>query len=577
MVYKGNPVSKGIAIGKVFVYRPYSPDVSEKTFDPSRTDEFLQRYEDVKKSAESELRRIHALLSDRDPDKAKIFAAHIDIVYDEAITEEIIDAIRNDHFEPDYAIENIYSTYARMISKAKDPLIRERAADLFDVKNRLIRIWHGVEERDLSALDEPVIVAAYDLLPSDTATIDRKNVIAIITETGSYTSHSAIIAKSYEIPAILGIPSLMSFIRHGEEAIVDAIEGDLITEPDKELLDHYHLKRDRYLIKAEETKKYLDKEALTKDGIRIDIGLNIGSGNDEELDHAPYSDFVGLFRTEFLYMSGDSMPTEEQQFEVYKNVLSGFKDKPVCLRTLDIGADKTLSYLDLPREENPFLGCRGLRLCFDRIDIFKTQLRAALRASVFGDLCIMLPMVSCIEDIRRAKVIIEEVKSDLSAKDVPFDNNIKVGVMIEVPSAALIADLIAEEVDFASIGTNDLCQYTTATDRLNPAVTQYYQSYHPALFRLIDMIVSSFRKAGKPISVCGELGGDPLAIPVLVGLGIRKLSMSFSAVASAKAVLSSYTVEQMTEMAQRVKLLPTSDDVTKYLTQAQSLHRFFQT
>ncbi|HHY83163.1 MAG TPA: phosphoenolpyruvate--protein phosphotransferase [Clostridiales bacterium] len=571
MFYKGNPVSKGIALGKVYVYKPYTPEITEKTFEPFRIDEYLQRYKDTKASAEMELQRIHALLSDKDPEKAKIFAAHIDIVNDVAITEEIMDAIQYDHFEPDYAIETVFSKYIKMISKSKDPVIRERAADFQDVKNRLIRNWHGIEESNLSTLSEPVVVAAYDLLPSDTAALDRKNVIAIITETGSFTSHSAIIARSYEIPAILGIPSLMSFIRHGEEVIVDAISGDLITEPGKEQIEQYTLMRSQYIKKVRESKEYLDKEPLTKDGVRIDIGLNIGSGNDEEIGHSQFSDFVGLFRTEFLYMSGDSMPTEEQQFEVYKNVLSGFKDKPVYLRTLDIGADKTLPYLDLPKEENPFLGCRGLRLCFDQINIFKTQLRAALRASVFGKLCIMLPMVSCIEDIRSANAIIEEVKSELSEIGIPFDSNVKIGVMIEVPSAALIADMIAKEVDFASIGTNDLCQYITAADRLNPKVTQYYQSYHPALFRLIDYIVSSFNKAGKPISVCGELGGDPQAIPVLVGLGLRRLSMSSSAVASAKAVLSNFTMDQMKEMAQQVKMLPASEDVIEYLVKTQNI------
>jgi len=571
MIYKGNPVSKGIAIGKVYVYESYSPVVTEKTFDPSRTDEFLQRYEETKKLAESELRKIHDMLSDREPEKAKIFAAHIDIVYDDAITEEIIDAIRSEHVEPDYAIERVYSTYIKMVSKARDPVIRERAADLCDVKNRLLRIWNGVGERNLSVLEEPVIVAAYDLLPSDTATIDRKNVLAIITETGSFTSHSAIIAKSYEIPAILGIPSLMSFIRHGETAIVDAIAGELITQPDKGTLDHYSQVQERFRIESEKTKAYLDKDPLTKDGTRIDIGLNIGSGNDDELEKAPYADFVGLFRTEFLFMSGESMPTEEQQFEVYKNILTRFRDKPVYLRTLDIGADKTLPYLDLPAEDNPFLGCRGIRLCFERPDIFKIQLRAALRASLYGSLCIMLPMVSCIEDIRKAKEMIEEIKKELHAESIPFSDNVKIGVMIEVPSAALIADLIAKEADFASIGTNDLCQYINATDRLNPAVAKYYQSYHPALFRLIEFVISSFHREGKPISVCGELGGDPKAIPVLVGLGLRKLSMSFSAVASAKAVLSSFTVKQMTEIAQRVKELPTSDDVAEYLTKVLNI------
>jgi phosphotransferase system enzyme I (PtsI) len=322
---------------------------------------------------------------------------------------------------------------------------------------------------------------------------------------------------------------------------------------------------ERYLADKEAERKFISVQPLMADGTRIDIGLNIGSSSPAALEGAKYTDMVGLFRTEFLYMEKPALPDEQEQFEAYKKILREYAPRPVTIRTLDIGGDKTLECMNMPREDNPFLGNRALRLCFDKPNIFKTQIRALLRASVHGSLWIMLPMVGSIDDIRRAKSMIDDVRVELDREDIACSSETRIGIMVEIPSIALIADIAAQEVDFASIGTNDLCQYLTATDRLNPYVSGYYQSYHPAMFRIIGHVVEEFDKAGKPICVCGEMGGDKLAVPVLVGLGLRKLSMGISSVAGIKRVLSTLTMEHAARLADAVKNMPTAADVESYL------------
>lgn len=565
MRLKGNAVSDGLAIGSLFIYSPFSVTVIESICEESQTEENLCRLDEIKKQAAEELRAICQRLEAEDHDKAKIFVAHQDILEDESVNEEIIEGIRDEHWSPDWAIQKIYDKFIRMLKKAPDPLIRERAADLEDVRGRLLRIWYGVPESNLSSLTKPVVIAAHDLLPSDTATLDRGKVLAILTETGGPTSHSAIIARSYEIPAILGVPELLQHAREGQLAAVDALNGVIELDPTPEKIAEFKERRLEYLKLAVETKSYLGVEPLMADGVRIDVGLNIGSANEEEMKGEAFTDLIGLFRTEFLYMGRAELPSEEEQFVIYKTVLELYGSRPVTLRTLDIGGDKELSYLQLPKEENPFLGNRALRLCFSYPDIFKTQLRAALRASVYGNLWLMLPMVGSIDDIRRAKSVIEEVKSELRAEGIPYNEEFKTGIMIEVPSMALIADLAAKEVDFASIGTNDLCQYLTATDRMNPQVAPYYQTYHPALFRIIGYVVRTFNAAYKPICVCGEMGGDRLAAAVLVGFGMRKLSMGFASVAKIKKMLARLTISQAEELAANVVAMAEAGAVEAYL------------
>ena len=563
MVLRGNGVSKGVAIGEIFLYQPFIPQTTEAHYsgDPKQ---YLEQYEALCLQARVELQAIRERMMQTDAEKAAIFSAQMEILCDEVMDEEIRDGIQYDTWMPDWAVETVYSRYERRLQKAGDPLIRERAADLKDVKNRLLRIWCGVPQQSLAQLEKPVIIAAHDLLPSDTAVMERDHVLGIVTESGGTTSHSAIIARSYGIPAVLGIPNLLPRLTNGEKVILDAVDGVLITRPDGKQENEMRIKQKEYEIHAARIQKYLHRDPLTADGERIEIGLNIGSARPEDLEGSSVTDFVGLFRTEFLYMDNDHLPTEEEQIIQYQKALLEYAPRPVVLRTLDIGGDKTLPYFPLPQEQNPFLGKRALRLCFDSPELFRTQLRAALRASVAGQLWIMLPMVSSIEEIKRAKALLEQAKQELRQEKLPFDEGVKLGIMIEIPAVAVIADLIAPEVDFASIGTNDLCQYLMAVDRMNPEVTSYYQSYHPALFRLIGYVVERFKQAGKPICICGELGGDPLAAPVLVGLGMRKLSMSLSSVAAVKRALAGFTVKQMEEMARAVENM-TDGQAREYL------------
>lgn len=565
MIYKGNAVSNGISTGEVYLYTPFKPSIEEKLIPESETQEYIDRYKKVKDKAKEELESIKCSLEQQDPEKAKIFSAHIDILFDEAMDEDIIDLITYDYFSPEYAIQKVYEKYIKMLSKAKDDIIRERVADLKDVRSRLFRIWFGVEEKNLSVLEKPVIIVAHDLFPSDTATLDRSKVLAIITEIGGATSHSAIIARSYEIPAILGVADAMNILKEGETIIADAVSGKVITEPTPEQIAEYAQKREEYLVKAAELKKYKDVKPVTPDGVRVDITLNIGSADAAELEGSKYTDGVGLFRSEFLYMGRDTLPTEEQQFEIYKKALTEFGTRPVILRTLDIGGDKKLDSMQLPVEENPFLGLRAVRLCFQHIDIFKTQLRAALRAGVYGNMWIMFPMIGSIDDVRKCKQIVGEVKSELDAEGIDYGKDVKIGIMVEIPSIAMIADMVAEEVDFASIGTNDLCQYLTAVDRMNPNVSSYYQTYHPAMFRIIKNVVDAFNKAGKPVSVCGEMGGDPIAAAVLIGMGFRKLSMGIASVAQIKKLVTNISTEMAEGIAETVLNQKTADDVEQFV------------
>lgn len=565
MKHRGTSVSEGIAIGKVYKYIPFDPEINEKFISSSEVDENLKLYKETQEAAEAELLDIMDKMAETDPENAKIFQAHIDIIYDAAMEEEIIHGIKSSLHSPEYAMKVVYTQYIELLSKTDNELIRERVTDMKDVYSRLIRNWFGEEDRNLSLLTEPVIVLAYDIFPSDTAVMKRENVLAIITEIGGYTSHSAIIARNYKIPAILGIPDAMETFKDEEFVIVDAIKGDVYVKPTEDQIEQYNSERKAFIVKQQEVEQFISVEPITSDGVRIDVNINIGSSEDEEFVIEEFTDGVGLFRTEFLYMSRPRLPTEEEQFEAYKKVVEVYGDRPVIIRTLDIGGDKQLDYLELPKEDNPFLGLRALRLSFDMMPTFKTQLRACLRASAFGELWIMFPMVGSLGDIRFAKKIVEEVKADLTLEGIDFDPNIKIGIMIEIPSIALMADVAASEVDFASIGTNDLCQYLTAVDRLNPTVAEYYQSFHPAMFRLIGNVIRAFQAQGKMVSVCGEMGGDPLAATMLIGLGMRKLSMNASSVPAIKRLITQINIHKAERMARTVLELSSADQVENFL------------
>lgn len=554
----------GIAVGRVHVYKKAGFIPKESYVPKGKEQSHLDRYLAVKKSAFDELEELKILMQEHDPQKAEIFIAHQEIIEDVVINEEIPSRILNERWSGDWAIYQVYETVLLVLQKAADPLIAERAADFDDVRTLLLRLWYGNKDEGLSSLSEPVIIAAQDLMPSDTASLDRNKALALITEKGGLTSHTAIIAKSYGIPTVFGIHGLLEAVKHGQLAVINADEGKVILDPEDEIAAEYEQKYDAFRKDKEDAEKYLLKPARTLDGEKIDIGLNVSGVSAGELAPSSYVDAVGLFRTEFLYLGRDALPDEEEQFHAYKKVLECFGERPVILRTLDIGGDKQLSNLNFAREENPFLGNRALRFCFSNPDIFRTQIRAVLRASVYGNMWLMFPMVNSIDDIRRAKETVVSVKEELEKEGKPA-GQFKTGIMIEIPSIALLADYAAQEVDFASIGSNDLCQYMCAADRMNSEVEPYYQSYHPAMFKLIKEVTGAFTKHGKSVSICGELAGDPLSASVLAGLGMRKLSMGAGSVASVKRALCSITVKRASEIADKVLECATAEEVQREL------------
>ncbi|MDR2553750.1 MAG: phosphoenolpyruvate--protein phosphotransferase [Treponema sp.] len=566
MVFQGLPVSRGIALGRVFVYAPFKARMGERSIGGEDRAAHNIRFNEAVKQAVAELRELQKKMAAADPGKAGIFEAHEDILTDVAIIEEILTLINEEPCAGDYAVETVYSKYEKLFADMDDDIMQERCADFRDVKNRILRIWAGAEQQSLADLEEPALIFAHDLLPSDTAALDRKNALAIVTETGGSTSHSAIIARSYEIPALLGITGVMAQVTNGMFGVVDALEGKLILNPGEGERKKYEQKRAEYGRILEETRRFRSVEPVMADDTAIGVYCNIGSVNDEELEAAAWTGGVGLFRSEFLFMQGKTLPSENEQFRVYTKALEAYGSRQVILRTLDIGGDKTVESMDLPKEENPFLGCRALRLCFQRTGIFKTQLRAALRSSVHGNLALMFPMVGSLEDIRRAKHYLEECRQELESENIPFNKNMPVGIMIEIPAIAVMAEAAAKEVDFASVGTNDLCQYLMAVDRLNPHVASYYQSCHPAMFRLINQTAAAFEREGKSLSICGEMGGDPGAVAAFIGMGIKKFSMTAANVPGVKRMLTRLTLADARKLAARVLRLTTAlqiEDVLK--------------
>ena len=531
MIYQGIAISPGVAVAPVCRYVPAQMTVTQQRAEDAAQE--LQAYEAALAAAAAALEAAYETMKAASGENAAIFEAHLEILRDVAMDEEIRDAIACGDTAA-WAVECVYSQYADLISALDDERMRERAADLRDVKKRLLDTLLGGGGTTLADLKEPSIVVAQELMPSDTAALDPKMVRAIVTEAGGATSHCAILARSLGIPAVSGIAALLDACRSGELAAVDAAAGTVEFSPDEASLTQYAEKERAFLAQKSLTAQYLTRTPFLSGGARVLTCLNIGSSTDTALQYAEHSDGVGLFRTEFLYMQSEALPDEQAQYEAYAAVADRFGDRQVILRTLDIGGDKTLAALPLPQEQNPFLGERALRLCFARPELLKTQLRAILRAAVHGNLAVMFPMVASLDDLRRAKALLAEAAEELRQAGIPHREDLPVGIMIEIPSIALIADAAAREVDFASVGTNDLCQYLLAADRMNPAVAPYYQSFHPAVFRLLDGAARAFTAAGKTLSVCGEMGGDPAAVLGLLSLGIRKFSMNASSLAAVK-------------------------------------------
>ena len=561
MELRGIPICNGIAIGPAFLYKRESGRTVRDFILPESTENETDRWFAARDAAKEQLETL-AESAGCDGYEKKIIKAHIEILNDEEINSLVMSEIKSLSCA-ERAVRYTFDFFADIISKSGNPLVAERCSDLKDVYIRVNDILTGNEGLSLSNISQPSVIVASDLLPSDVAFADKTKILGIVLEEGGATSHTAIIARNNNIPAVFGVKNALSVLKNGELLIVDGTAGDVIPSPAADIAVHYKAKKGKYEKQSRAEREFLHKQICLKSGEHISIGLNIGG---EGVSDPECCDFIGLFRTEFLFMNSDHLPTEEEQFESYKKVLCAMKGKPVILRTLDIGGDKTLGYMELPKENNPFLGKRAVRFCFDNPNIFRTQLRAAYRASAFGSLSVMFPMIGSLEDWRRASSFARSVRDELSSEGVML-GDVKLGVMIEIPSIALMASSIAEEVDFASVGTNDLCQYLCAADRMEREVADYFQQLSPALLKLLAYVIDKFNEAKKDISVCGELAGIPEAAELLAGMGLKKFSMPFSSIGSMKKKLSSVSLASARTKAYNVYNCVTQDEVKELLGQ----------
>ncbi len=534
---KGIGASDGIVISKVYKYEQVEPVVELKNItDVKReiahfekcVDESILEIEAIKEKATESM----------DEETGAIFGAHIEILKDPEIIQGVKSAIENDEVTADFALKTVTDTFIAIFEAMDNEYIKERAADIKDVTKRLLCHLQGLSVANLSEISEEVIVVAKDLTPSDTATLNRKYVKGFITDIGGRTSHSAIMARTLEIPAVVGTNDFFDKVETGDTVILNGLIGEVIIKPSEKEITDYSDKIKEYNEQKKIWNTFRDKESLSKDGVHIELVGNIGNPDDAQGVIANGGDGVGLYRTEFLYMGKSDFPTEDEQYEAYKAVLTSMGEKPVVVRTLDIGGDKHLDYLTMDEELNPFLGVRALRLCLARKDLFEVQLRALLRAGVYGNLHIMFPMVATLEEFRTAKSFLKEVEAKLKEEGKEVASDYKLGIMVEIPAAALLADVFAKEVDFFSIGTNDLVQYTFAADRMNENVSYLYQPYNPSLLRLIKMVGDAANKNGKWAGMCGEMAGEVTALPLLIGLGLKELSMSAMSILRSRHLLS---------------------------------------
>lgn len=559
---KGVAASPGIAIGKVFLYTKKFAEINTQSIDEAMVEDEIAKFENSIKLTIEQIEKIKEK-SEREfgKDKAAIFEAHLMLVNDSEFHDSVKNMIKNEHVTADNAVNQVIEQHASMMESLDDKYLKERAVDLRDVGSRIINNLFRIINVNLSELYEKVIIIAKDLTPSDTATMRKEMVLGFATDIGGRTSHTAIMARSLEIPAVVGTGSVTQSVVGGETAIIDGNEGIVIINPDDVTLKEYEEKLNKYKMKVERLKELKDLPAMTTDGERSMLAANIGTPNDVEGALKNGAEGIGLFRTEFLYMNRNNFPTEEEQFEAYKYVAEKMNGKPVTIRTLDIGGDKKLPYLNMPDEMNPFLGYRAIRLCLDEKEMFKTQLRALLRASAYGNILIMYPMISSVVEVRKANAILNEVKEELDAKGIKYDKNIKVGIMVEIPSAAVTADILAKEVDFFSIGTNDLCQYTLAVDRMNERIKDYYKPFNPAILRLIKNVIDASHKEGIFTAMCGEMAGDPLTTVILLGLGLDEFSMSASSIPNIKNIIRNVSYEKAKEFTEMVLNMSTPDEI----------------
>ncbi|ANY72309.1 phosphoenolpyruvate--protein phosphotransferase [Paenibacillus ihbetae] len=559
---KGIAASAGIAIARAFILE--HPDYSISQKQVTDIDAELAKLDAALAQSQTELEAIKArTLQELGEKKAEIFESHLLILNDPELIDPVKEKIKSESVNAEYALNETAAQFIQMFENMKSAYLQERAADMRDVTKRILKHLLGLNYVSPSEISEEVIVVAEDLTPSDTAQLNRKYVKGFTTNIGGRTSHSAIMARSLEIPAVVGTKNVLSSVQSGDLMIVDGLEGDVIINPTEAIVAQYRAKQEAYAKQVEEWKKLRTEPTVSKDGVHVELAANIGTPNDVAgvLDNG--GEAVGLYRTEFLYMGRDKLPSEEIQYVAYKSVLEKMEGKPVVVRTLDIGGDKELPYLDLPKEMNPFLGFRAVRLCLDRQDIFRTQLRALLRASVHGNLRIMFPMIATLGEFREAKAVLEEEKAKLEAEGIQVASNIQLGIMVEIPSTAVLADQFAKEVDFFSIGTNDLIQYTMAADRMNERVSYLYQPYNPAILRLIKMVIDAAHREGRWVGMCGEMAGDSTAIPILLGLGLDEFSMSATSILPARSQISKLSRAEMQTLAAKALEMGTAEEVVE--------------
>lgn len=564
-MYKGTGASPGIALGRALVIEHSELVIEKKTIE--NIDEEIQKLESAVKVSKEELTKVkEKALDELGEHEAEIFEAHLLVLEDPELIGSAISKIRDEKVNADYALNEIKEMFVAMFESMDNEYMRERAADIKDVTNRVLRHILGIKVVDLAGLDEEVVLIAHDLTPSDTATMNKNMVLGFLTDIGGRTSHTAIMARTLEIAAVVGLNDITKKVKDGDYIVFNGDTGEVIVNPYEETKAKYASLKEEF----EEYRKSLEllkgQASITTDGRHVELAGNIGSPNDVEGLIKNDAEGVGLYRTEFLYMDKeDSFPTEEEQYEAYKAVLEGMNNKPIVIRTLDIGGDKELPYFEMEAEMNPFLGYRAIRLCLDRKDIFKTQLRALYRASVHGKLRIMFPMISSLEELLDAKEVIKEVLKELDAENIAYSNDVEIGMMIEIPSAAVISDVLAKHVDFFSIGTNDLIQYTCAVDRMNQKISHLYNQFNPAVLRLIKMVIDNAHKEGKWVGMCGESAGDQRMIPILLGFGLDEFSMSPISILPARKLITSLSYADMQKFADEVLAMGTAKEIKEYV------------
>lgn len=564
MSLKGIAASAGIAIAKAYRLQEPPLNIEKKEVSDKKTE--IERFKAAIAKAKAELEKIkehaHTALG---ADKAAIFSAHILVLSDPELLDNVKNKIENEGINAEAAMKETSEMFVTMFESMDNEYMKERAADIRDVTKRVLAHLLGISLPNPSLISEEVIIIAEDLTPSDTAQLNRQYVKGFTTNIGGRTSHSAIMARSLEIPAVVGTKQATEKIENDVIVIIDGLDGEVIINPSANVIADYEEKKRNYEKQKAEWAKLIAEPTVTSDGKHVELAANIGTPEDIESVLKNGAEGVGLYRTEFLYMGRDSLPTEEEQFTAYKTVLEKMEGKPVVIRTLDIGGDKKLSYLNLPEEMNPFLGFRAIRLCLEEQSIFRTQLRALLRASTYGNLKIMFPMIATLNEFKEAKAILLEEKETLISADVNVSDNIEIGIMVEIPATAVLADQFAKEVDFFSIGTNDLIQYTMAADRMNERVSYLYQPYNPAILRLVSLVIEAAHKEGKWAGMCGEMAGDETAIPILLGLGLDEFSMSATSVLRARSQMKQLSKAQAAQYKEKILSMSTTEEVVQFV------------